>query len=205
MPTNLNIDGQYQVNGVPISTGGGGGIHAITQPYTGMSVGLALNTANHNGTVSLGANTLHLFPFIPASTFTINQILLPVTTNVAGGQASIAIYSDSNGRPNSRLYLSSIIDCSTTGNKILTTSFTFNAGTKYWFSLTQNNATINFRAISFNWTYQFAWLNNSGSTNGANCFAYLITTSPGTEPATISTASLSLNFANIPNYSLRST
>lgn len=204
--TNIKtINGSSVLGSGDLVVGGGGGIHAITQPYTGMSVGLALNTANHSGTVSLGANNLHLFPFIPASTFTIDQILLPVTTNVTGGQASIAIYSDSNGRPNSRLYLSSIINCSTTGNKILTTSFTFNAGTKYWFSLTQNNATINFRAISFNWTYQFAWLNNSGSTNGANCFFYSIATSPGNEPATISTASLSLTFTNIPSYSLRST
>lgn len=185
-------------------SGGGGGIHAVTQPYTGMAVGLALNTANHNGTTGLSANVLHFFPFIPASTFTIDQILLPVVTNAASGQASIAIYSDSNGRPNSRLYLSSIIDCSTTGNKILTTSFTFTAGTKYWFSLTQNNGTITFRGISFNWTYQFAWLGSTGATNGANCFSYLVTTSPGSEPTTVSTGSLSLSFTNTPSYSLRS-
>lgn len=187
-----------------ISGSGGGGIHVLSQPYTGMAVGLALTTANHNGTTSLSANTMHLFPFIPASTFTIDQILLPVVTNAASGQATIAIYSDLNGRPNSRLYLSTIIDCSTTGNKILTTSFTFTAGTKYWFSLTQNNTTITFRGISFNFTYQFAWIGNTGATNGANCFAYLITTSPGTEPTTISTGSLSLSFTNIPSYSLRS-
>lgn len=198
------INGSSVLGSGNLTISGGGGIHVLTQPYTGMAVGLALNTANHNGTTSFSANTLSFFPFIPASTFTIDQILLPVVTNAASGQASIAIYSDLNSRPNSRLYLSSIIDCSTTGNKILTTSFTFTAGTKYWFSLTQNNATITFRGMSFNWTYQFAWLNNSGSTNGANCFAYLITTPPGTEPTTVSTGSLSLNFANIPNYSLRS-
>jgi len=92
------------------SGGGGGGIHALTKPYTGMAVGLALNTANHNGTTSLSSNTLHLFPFIPASSFAIDQILLPVVTNAASGQATIAIYSDLDGRPNSRLYLSPIID-----------------------------------------------------------------------------------------------
>lgn len=190
----------------PASSGsGGGGIHALIKPYTGMAVGLALNTANHNGAGGLSANVLHFFPFIPASSFTIDQILLPVVTNAASGQATIAIYSDLNGRPNSRLYLSPIIDCSTTGNKILTTSFTFTAGTKYWFSLTQNNATITFRVISFNWTYQFAWNGNTGATNGVNCFAYLITTPPGTEPTTVSTGSLSLSFTNIPSYSLRST
>jgi hypothetical protein len=46
--------------------------------------------------------------------------------------ARILIYSDLNGIPTTKLYESANLDCSTTGQKTATTSFTFTAGTTYW-------------------------------------------------------------------------
>lgn len=107
------------------------GNHTFIKPTSGNST-----TTNINGTASTTAatslNRIHLLPYVPAQTITSNFLNINVTTGVATAVARILIYSDLNGVPNTKLYESATLDCSTTSQKSVTTAFTFKAGTTYW-------------------------------------------------------------------------
>ena len=80
-------------------------------------------------------NRLYAVPFIPNQNITTSALYMNVTTLGAGALAQILIYSDLNGLPNTKLYESANLDCSTTGIKTATTTFNFVAGTTYWLSI----------------------------------------------------------------------
>jgi hypothetical protein len=147
MSTVINIQGQPKlVSGINIKTingssilgsgdlvvsGGGGGIHAVVKPSTGQAVSASLTGATLNTTFGT-ANRLTAQPFIPANTFTSANLYINVSSFGLGALARILIYSDLNGIPNTKLYESANLDCSTNGIKTATTTFTFTAGTTYW-------------------------------------------------------------------------
>jgi hypothetical protein len=147
MSTVINIQGQPKlVSGVNIKTingnsllgsgnltisGGASGVHALIQPTTGQAVSASLTGANLN--TNFGTpNRLTAQPFIPANTFTSANLYINITNFGFGALARILIYSDLNGIPNTKLYESANLDCSTNGIKTATTTFTFTAGTTYW-------------------------------------------------------------------------
>ena len=110
---------------------GGGGVHVLTKPVSARSYSVRTNATTANSSSSTSANTIALSPFIPANSITISNLQL----NVAGSTAAnirILVYSDLNGVPSSKLIESTNLDCSTTGTKTYTTSYTFTAGTVYW-------------------------------------------------------------------------
>lgn len=125
--------------------GGGGGIHAQIPLSSGESISACL-MQNPPSNSPMITNRLWTYPFFPANTIVSSAIYINVGTAVAGSNARILIYSDLNGKPNTKLYESANLDCSTTGQKTATVSFTFNAGTIYWLTLhsssTQSLATI---------------------------------------------------------------
>jgi hypothetical protein len=120
---------------IPQYSGGSGGglqgVHALIKPPSGTAVSLMFNGGTFN-TINTTPNRLTAQFFIPAKTFTCSNLYINVTTLGAGVNSRILIYSDLNGIPNTKLYESSNLDCSTLGVKTATTSFTFNAGTTYW-------------------------------------------------------------------------
>jgi hypothetical protein len=201
--TNIKtINGNSVLGSGNLTISGGGGIHVPTKPITGMLLTLATNTHSGIGGTSYGANNLNLFPFIPLNGFTCDQISINVNTLAAGGIGRVSIYSDLNGRPNTLIYTSANIDCSTTGIKTLTVSQTFAAGTSYWFAWNQNNATIQIRATSFNWSVSIA--SNGLSTALANQYN-ILSVAVGSEPATITGITTSnLSSQNIPLFYIRS-
>lgn len=115
------------------------GVHSIIQMASGDVTynGVTMNTANSNQTV----NSVRLTPYVPAQSITTSNLFISVTTATAGSLCTIVIYSDLNGLPNTRLYESADLDCSTTGLKTATTSFSFVAGTRYWLGLKTNATT----------------------------------------------------------------
>jgi hypothetical protein len=201
--TNIKtINGNSVLGSGNITISGGGGIHVPTKPITGMLLTLATNTHSGIGGTSYGANNLNLFPFIPLNGFTCDQISINVNTLAAGGIGRVSIYSDLNGRPNTLIYTSANIDCSTTGIKTLTVSQTFLAGTTYWFAWNQNNATIQIRATSFNWSVSIA---SSGLSTALVNQYNILSVNVGSEPATITGITTSnLNSQNIPLFYIRS-
>ena len=107
------------------------GVHILTKPVSGRTYSVRTTGTAVQSSTSTPLNTIALYPFIPANSITISNLQL----NVAGASATnirILVYSDLNGVPSSKLIESTNLDCSTTGTKTYTTSYTFTAGTVYW-------------------------------------------------------------------------
>jgi len=109
-------------------------------PSTAYGVDASICAANVT-TQATTANTLYLYPFIPNKTITSVSLKIQVTILGAGVNCRILIYSDLNGFPNTKLYESANLDCSTIGVKTATTAQTFNAGTTYWLALHSSGVT----------------------------------------------------------------
>jgi hypothetical protein len=136
---------------IPQYSGGGGasGIHALLIPTTGFVVSNNLTSTGMGSTIQV-TNRLMSSPFIPAKTFTSSSLTFRVFTAVASALSKIMIYSDVNGYPTTLLYESANIDCSTTGTKTISTSFTFTAGTIYWLTFWTNSTPTIFTIASTN-------------------------------------------------------
>jgi hypothetical protein len=112
------------------------GVHSIVPMASGDVTynGLAANTSATNQT----GLVVRVAPYIPAQSITTSNLFINVTTATAGSLCTIVIYSDLNGLPNTRLFESADLDCSTLGLKTATTSFSFVAGTRYWLGIKTN-------------------------------------------------------------------
>lgn len=182
MAVDINITGQYLQNGVPIG-GGASGIHAILKPVSGRRITYNLTTSVTGANFTV--NRLVLIPFFPANTFTISEILMFGNIAAAGSLCRLLIYSDNNGVPNAKLYESANLDLSTTGFKIATTTFTFNAGTTYWLAFHGGATVSNISQNQIGSTYPFA--QTGGSVNSAQ--GYFVTATLGSAPANITSPS----------------
>jgi hypothetical protein len=129
--------------------GGGGlqGIHTFLPFPSGNVTSAVTSSVNPLANGAFTANRLVAYPYIPAQSFTASNIFVNVTTAVAGSLCRIAIYSDLNGYPDSRLFVSSDLDCSTTGQKTALTTFNFVAGTRYWLAFHGGATTSTLTAI----------------------------------------------------------
>ena len=117
---------------------GGGGVHALVKPKSGNST-TNMNSSSALGTLNVVTGRMYTAPFIPNTTITTSGLYINVTNPIASSLAKILIYDNLDGQPNTLLYESTDLDCSTSGIKTATTSFTFNAGTTYWFCFWGNN------------------------------------------------------------------
>jgi hypothetical protein len=117
------------------------GVHNILgyTPQASWGTTAMTNCSGNSFTTQTG-NSLILYPFIPNKTITSVSLKIQVGTAVPGGIARILIYSNLDGFPNAKLYESANLDCSTTGIKSATTSFTFTAGTTYWLAAHTNDS-----------------------------------------------------------------
>lgn len=140
MPTNLNIDGQYRVNGVPLSTGGASGIHSMFLPGSSWAVETSNTlTGGTVGTYTTQANQMVYVPYIPNNNITSTTIAFNCTNATATSKAKLYIYSHNGiNQPDARLYESAEIDLSTSGMKTISVSFNFVKGTIYWFGIFSN-------------------------------------------------------------------
>lgn len=81
---------------------------------------------------NIPANRLYAIPFIPAKNTAYSGLAITVQTAGGSGLGRILVYSDLNGRPNSKLFESTDLSLNSTGIKTVTTSGTFLAGVTYW-------------------------------------------------------------------------
>lgn len=107
------------------------GVHALVKPSAGNSVSVNVST-NAISAQAQTINRLIVSPFIPAQTITCSSLYINVVTLLLSSNAQILIYSNLNGKPDTKIYQSADLDCSTTGLKTATTTQTFEAGTTYW-------------------------------------------------------------------------
>ena len=124
----LNVP-QYSSGG-----GGGGGVHALIPLASGEQTTSSLIVGGLSNS-SMIPNRLWTYPFFPLNTVVSSNLYINVITPTAGTNCRILIYSDLNGTPNTKLYESANLDCSTGGQKTATTTFTFTASTRYWLAL----------------------------------------------------------------------
>ena len=127
-----------------VVSGGSGilGVHSIIKLASG-SVANCCISSTTLATIATNNNRMTIQPFIPAQNITSSSLYINVTVLGVGANSRILIYSDLNGYPNTKLYESTTLDCSTTGQKTVTTTFNFVAGTTYWIGTHfQNTCTV---------------------------------------------------------------
>jgi hypothetical protein len=132
---------------IPQYSGGGGGVfgtHIVVRPQPGVYYSSNPFTGS-GGTTSTLANNIYLAPFIPKNSISVNEFRVEVLSAAVGGLARIILFDDLNGLPKNKIIESTNLDCSTTGMKTFTASFSFVAGTTYWLGVSVN-ANIGFRS-----------------------------------------------------------
>jgi hypothetical protein len=170
-------------------SGGGGlqGIHSITKLVSGQSTNLSVN-ASSLAIIAGIANRLTLSPYIPAQTIITTNLYINVTTLLISSNARILIYSDLNGKPDTKIYESANLDCATLGIKTATTTQIFNAGSTYWIGL-HSQSTPSYNGLSLANVLPLI------STAGIQSH-YFLTIAFGSAPTTFSGGSL--NAATMP-------
>ena len=176
--------------------GGGGGVNVLTKPVSGRLYNARTTGTNGSGNFNPAANTIVLYPFIPANTLTVSNLQVNVSVATASGLIRILVYSDLNGVPSSKLLESTSLDCSTTGVKTYTASYTFTAGTTYWLGY-YANATLN--AMSSVPGVELTPIAaNAGGFTSASLTVTAAATFP-TAPSTLGTATLGITSSVLIN------
>lgn len=135
---------------------------------TGNFYDQSFHGANASTTIGV-ANRMELYPFFTSVPFAIDQIGVAVSTLLAASYAKVQIYATgSNGWPAGLLYESGNLDCSSTGYKFASLSFTFQSGTMYWLGC-RTSSTQTLRSIA---ATSITNLGLNGS-NGTNYFTAL--------------------------------
>ena len=179
--TNIKtINGSSVLGSGDLVVGGGGGIHALIKPQSGMGVSAAL-TAQWT-TNGFPDNQMVFYPFIPAQSFTSTSLSLWNSFGSAGATFRALIYSDLNGLPNTKLFESATIDGSTSGLKTITNTFNFLGGTTYWLCYHSGVSGAALASISSASTYSFA----AKKANGYDAFvnSYYLDFALGSAPTT---------------------
>lgn len=132
MSTTISIQEKGTASGVHTILLGGGTL------FGGIETSNVMST-NNLSTYTTQAGQMAYFPYVPSNTFTSTSLSFNVINAVAGSLAKLCIYShDGINAPQDRLYESTDINLSTSGNKTISTSFTFTKGKVYWFGILSN-------------------------------------------------------------------
>ena len=156
--TNIKtINGSSVLGSGDLTISGGGGASGIhTQILGGGSMFGGVETSNMVSSANLSsyvcqANQMTYFPYVPNKTFTSTTLSFNVVSATAGAKCKLLIYSHNGiNTPQNKLYESTEIDLSSTGGKTISTSFTFTAGTIYWFGIYSNISGPNISAMTAN-------------------------------------------------------
>ena len=183
---------------IPQYSGGGFGIHALVPLASGAKTSAFLTSVANVNAGGFVSNRMVAYPFIPAQSFTTSDLYVSVTSGVTGSLCRIAIYSDLNGIPNTRLFLSADLDCSTIGIKTALTSFNFVAGTTYWLTFHGNAQLATMGNMGIGTTYNFQAVSTGVATN-VNCVfrTFLFTTGTPTPFGAVTYSCLNLPFIGI--------
>jgi len=145
----VNVSGSQGTQGTqgPIGISGSAGAQGITairglQNVFNFSSGDVITTAITAAaltTTIITANRINLIPFTPAKDLKYSSFQIYVTSGITS-LTRILIYSNGANVPDTKLYESTDLDCSTIGYKVVSTSGTFNAGVTYWIGWYSNGS-----------------------------------------------------------------
>jgi len=145
--TNVTVSPAGGTGVVTINASGGGGGLLGVQSLIPLASGdvTCLQSGGFGGftQASLVTNRISLFPYIPNQNITTSALDVTVNAIGTGSNCRILIYSNLNGLPDTKIYESATLDCTSTGIKTASTSQTFTAGTIYWVGVHgQNSAAL---------------------------------------------------------------
>ena len=169
----------------------GSGVHILTEPVSGRLYNVRTTGTAINTTANITANSISLYPFIPANSLTISNLQITIGGVFFGGLIRILVYSDLNGVPSSKLIESTSFDCGTTGIKTYTTSYTFDAGTVYWLGYYGN------LAVAPNIFSDTQMTPISASTHTTSFTTVTAAATFPTAPSTLGTATLASSTGNL--------
>jgi hypothetical protein len=161
-----------------ISGGGGSnsGVHALITLGSGSQTSSSMQGVSSGTGSNFISNRLLAYPFIPSKSFTSSNLQINVSSLGSGASCRIAVYTDLNGVPDTSIFISSDLDCSTNGLKTANASISFVAGTTYWLAFHGGTAaSINHLLVS-----QMIPLRYSNINTGANYLFRNVTYSNGT-------------------------
>ena len=134
------------------SGGGAGGVHILTKPISGWLYTNLFGTYQGPTSVSNTLNFGWYSLFCPAYDLTISEASLNVTTAAAGtANVKIIIYEDNDyGFPRTKIIESTPMSANSTGLKTFITSYTFEAGKRYWlgFAVDVSDSTLRLMGIN---------------------------------------------------------
>jgi hypothetical protein len=163
--TNIKtINGESVLGSGDIVVGGGGGGSGLQGAQiqfnnNGGNASFGFNAsmiAANTGTVIPTANRLDVYPITPNKTLTNVSLTINVSTLGVSTLARLVVYSNSNSFPTTKLFESTDINCSTTGDKTVLTGLTFTAGTTYWLGF-YSNGFATFRTLSATALIPLVW------------------------------------------------
>ena len=201
--TNVTISPAGGTGVVTINSSGGGGglqgVQSLIPLASGDVTCLLVGGFGSFTSQALVNNRIALFPYIPNQNITTSDLQIEVNTLQAGSNCRILIYSNLNGLPDTKIYESANLDCSTNGTKTAITTQTFTAGTTYWIGVHGQNT-------AFLWALQPSQslpIKVTGNTNGGLVTNYIFKdVTFGSAPATFGTPT---GFGNISPYLVKLT
>ena len=166
----------------------GSGVHVLTKPVSGRTYNVRIDSATAASSGATGANIIYLSPFVPANTLTVSNFIINVTTLTIGANARMLVYSDVAGVPTTKLLESTNQDCSTTGTRTYTESFTFTAGTTYWLGVYSS------AAVTLSTVQNLGLIPISSSAFNACISVLTVGATFGSAPATLGPPTLNTGF-----------
>jgi hypothetical protein len=141
----------------PASGGGGGGLHILTTPISGW---LYTNLITNNFTSPIQTTAFDFVDFslfLPANNIRATELSLYVSTAAATTtNVKIVVFTDEDyGYPRTKIIESTSMSANTTGLKTFVTTYTFEAGKKYWlgYKVDTDDTTLRLTGISGNALY----------------------------------------------------
>ena len=139
------------------ASGGGGGLHILTTPISGW---LYTNLITNNFTSPIQTTAFDFVDFslfLPANNIRATELSLYVSTAAATTtNVKIVVFTDEDyGYPRTKIIESTSMSANTTGLKTFVTTYTFEAGKKYWLGYTvdTDDTTLRLTGITGNTLY----------------------------------------------------
>jgi len=139
-------------------------------------------------TVTTGVDRVYYIPIMMSKTVTITEISYNITGVPTAGYSKIWIYTDSSGRPNTKILSSWSISNASTGVKTETVSWSLTGGTLYWLAFCPWAVVWGwgtFKSIAIWWLQSMLWSDITG-TNAATHYYETLTSWWTNLPATAS-------------------
>jgi hypothetical protein len=185
-----------KIAGKTISGGAasGGGLHIPTPAVSGRIYSLKINGTGNSTSITI-ANGMRLMPFYPINRITASSFSINVTV-ASAVTIKILVFSNLNGNPDTKLFESADLSCSTTGIKTADArGLNFSAGTVYWIGIIASGSGPTLTSFSTN---AMTPINEAGVASVVNFFVGATAYSYAAVPSTVAGSNFFPAASNCP-------